>query len=139
MSAVYQTESEIVAVVLGFESCHTAKENFPHQSHLTVAVWYLRNSSFEQATEKMRMGLLRFLDNHGVPRQKFHETLTSFWMRMIDECLRGFDSSQTLIDVTNSVIEALGDPRLVWEYYSCELLNSDRARNGWVEPDLKHL
>jgi len=33
----------------------------------------------------------------------------------------------------------LGDLRLVFEYYSEELLWADETRNGWVAPDLKDL
>ena len=62
----YQNEKEIAAVVAGFEKCTTGKDEFTHRSHLTVAVYYLRNSTPDQAFRKMRAGLFRFLDHHGV-------------------------------------------------------------------------
>lgn len=54
----YENEEEIEAVVTGFESCATAKEDFKHRNHLTVAVWYLLHSPAEEAVERMREGLL---------------------------------------------------------------------------------
>ena len=63
MSVYYADQGQIEAVVKGFELCTTKKDEFTHQSHLTVAVWYLLNNNEEQATAKMRMGLHRFLDH----------------------------------------------------------------------------
>src|SRR5437899_7060588 len=60
MGHYYQNEKEIEAVVQGFESCTTSADDFKHRNHLTVAVWYLRNSTPEQAFQKMCSGLLRF-------------------------------------------------------------------------------
>ncbi len=138
MTQHYENESEIEAVVEGFESCVTAKDDFTHRSHLTVAVYYLHNAQTE-ATEKMRAGLLRFLDHHGVGRAKFHETLTIFWIRTVSAFLERLDQKLPLLEMTNAVIESLGDSRSVFEYYSEELLRRDESRNGWVAPDLKDL
>ncbi len=87
MTGYYKNVQEIEAVVNGFESCATAKEDFTHRSHLTVAVYYLHRSDQAEATQRMRAGLLRFLDHHGVGRAKFHETLTIFWIRTVSAFL----------------------------------------------------
>lgn len=139
MAGYYKDVREIEAVVEGFESCTTAKDDFTHRSHLTVAAYYLFNSNESDATQRMRAGLLRFLDHHGVGRVKFHETLTSFWIKTVWVFLERLDPKLSLLEVTNSVIESLGDSRLVFEYYSEDLLWSDETRNGWVAPDLKDL
>ena len=139
MAGYYQDISEIEAVVNGFESCTTSKEDFSHRSHLTVAVYYLQGSGASDATERMRTGLHRFLDHHGVGRAKFHETLTIFWIKVVSALLERLDQKLTLPEQTNAVIESLGDSRLVFEYYSEELLRAGETRNGWVAPDLKDL
>ena len=137
MSGHFKNESEIEAVVEGFESCTTSKDDFSHLSHLTVAVFYLQNSGESEATEKMREGLLRFLNHHKAGSQKFHETLTIFWIKTVLQVLTKLDPHVSLLERANAVIERSSDSRLVFEFYSKELLNSDEARKGWVEPDLK--
>jgi hypothetical protein len=139
MTRHYKHIGEVEAIVNGFESCITSKEDFTHVSHLTVAAYYVHSSNEQEATERMRAGLLRFLDHHGVGRAKFHESLTIFWIRTVAALVEQLDADLGLLDVTNAVVESLGDSRLVFEYYSEKLLWADEARNGWVTPDLKNL
>lgn len=139
MNSLYRFESEIEAVVRGFELCQTPKDEFPHQSHLTVAVWYLRRLTFDQATERMRSGLYRFLDHHGIGRQKYHETLTIFWMKVISRFMKELDPELSLLEVTNNVLERLADSHLPNDYFSPVRRNSAEARVRWLEPDLKQL
>jgi hypothetical protein len=139
MDEYYKDEREIEAVINGFESCVTTKEEFSHRSHLTVATYYLHYFNQTEATERMRAGLLKFLDHHGVGRAKFHETLTVFWIRTVFSFLKRLDKDVSLLNKTNSIVEELGNSRLVFDYYSEELLWADEARSGWVAPDLKDL
>ncbi|MBC8031126.1 MAG: hypothetical protein H7Z16_13510 [Pyrinomonadaceae bacterium] len=135
----YQSEAEIEAVVKGFESCTTAKEEFKHRNHLTVAVWYLSHSTPEEALHKMRSGLFRFLDHHGVGRAKYHETLTTFWIKLVQNALDQMDAQTSLVEIANAVLERLADPAVVFQYFSEGCLNSETAKKNWVEPDLKDL
>ncbi|SRR6266496_527088 len=139
MTVFYKTADEIEAVVRNFESCRTGKAVFKHREHLTVAVWYLRNSTLEQATNKMRAALLRFLDYHGVGREKYNETLTVFWIRIVSQTLSGTEPDASLVERCNRVIELRQNPDLALEYYTREILWSDEARRSWVIPDRKSL
>ena len=136
MTGYYEYASEIEAVIKGFESCTTGKDEFTHRSHLTVAVYYLHNSTEAAATDKMRGSLRRFLGHHGLGRGKYHETLTVFWIKTVREFLADLDPKLSLLEITNAVIERLGDSSLVFDYYSKELLGSEEAKKDWVEPDL---
>jgi hypothetical protein len=109
----YSNELEIEAVVRGFENCTTAKEAFTHRQHLTVAVWYLYQSNEEQALEKMRMGLLRFLGHHGVAQGKYKEDLTVSWLKLIKDTIDEMDSKLTLLEITNTVLDRLSSSSLV--------------------------
>jgi len=133
----YKTEEEIAAVVQGFESCDTDKAAFKHQDHLTVAVCYLQELSVADATNKLRTALLRFVDHHGVDRKKYNETITVFWLEVVAEKLRSFPLESSKVTKCNAVIEGLSDAGLMLEYYSAELLFSNRARGEFVSPDLK--
>lgn len=135
----YKHEKEVEAVVSGFESCTTSKDEFTHQSHLTVAVFYIHTLGEPDATQEMREGLHRFLDHHQVGRVKFNETLTVFWIKAIARFLNALEPSTTLLEKTNRVVEHFANSRFVFEYYSEDLLRSDEARNQWLEPDLKQL
>ena len=108
----YQSEEEIVAVVSGFENCTTSKEGFTHLSHLTVATYYLCNSNPDETFEKMRFGLLRFLDNHGVGRAKYKDDVTWAWIRKIQSVIEQMDDDASLVAITNAVLERLGDFRI---------------------------
>jgi hypothetical protein len=113
MRGHYQNEKEIEEVVEDFESCTTGVDNFKHREHLAVAVWYLRNSSQEEAFQKMCAGLLRFLDHHGVSREPYNEELTRSWINLIQRTLDELDPELSLMDATNTVVERLGDKRAV--------------------------
>jgi hypothetical protein len=138
MKNTYKTATEIKAVVLGFESCGTGKDDFKHREHLTVAVSYLSASTQKQAADKMRVGLLRFLAHHGVGSEKYNETLTMFWIAMVRQRLAEIGPDSSLVEKCNRVIEALGNPALAFDYFSKELLWSDEARKACLKPDLKN-
>jgi hypothetical protein len=139
MSEHYKSESEIQAVIHGFEACSTAAADFTHCAHLTVAAWYLTDDSVGGALQKMRASIFRFVDHHQVGRAKYNETITLFWLKAVESFLQRSGRGQPLLQRVNGLIEALGDSRLVFEYYSRELLWSEEAKRGWVEPDLKPL
>lgn len=101
---VYSSESEIEAVVRGFETCETDKTAFKHREHLTVAVWYLQTLDTAAAVERMRTSLLRFVDHHGVPREKYSESVTVFWIELIAEKLRELGPDASLVDQCNDIL-----------------------------------
>lgn len=149
MTVHYQNIAEVEEVVRGFESCSTGKEEFTHACHLTVAAWYLTRYPFEQAAGKMRSGLVRFLDHHEVPSEKYNETITLFWLKVVDAFvtrqvgspsrgLRGQAlTDEQMVCLANELVQAFQDARLVFDYYSESLIMSPPARSGWLEPDLK--
>lgn len=137
--AYYRSDDEIRLLAEGFETCSLPDGDFNHNAHLAVAIWYLSNMTVEQATARMREGLLRFLAHYGVDPQKYNETITQFWVRRLDKLLSETDSSLPLAERANQTIERAGDSKLVFDYYSRELIFSDEARANWVQPDLRNL
>lgn len=102
---MFSSESEIEEVVRGFETCVTDKSAFKHREHLTVAVWYLQTMDTKAAVERMRSGLLRFVDHHGVPREKYSEEVTVFWIELIAEKLRECVPTTSLVEKCNYVLK----------------------------------
>ncbi|MGI8734722.1 MAG: hypothetical protein ACR2LM_15620 [Pyrinomonadaceae bacterium] len=137
MANSYNSANEIEGVVRGFESCTTGKDDFTHRDHLAAAVWYLRLDQ-ARASDLMRASLHRFLDHYGC-RENYHETLTLFWIQLVQRALTEMTPGSSLLQATNAVVTRLGDSRLAFEYYSKELVGSEAAKKGWVEPDLRSL
>ncbi len=104
------------AFARAFERGDIAPADFHHASHLRLALAYLvESASVEEAAERMTAALRRFAAAAGHP-EKYHHTLTLFWMRMVARLL---------------------DKDLPLAYYSPERLWSDAARTGWRDPDLQ--
>jgi hypothetical protein len=139
MTSYYESEAEITAVVQGFESCTTPDSGFTHRAHVTVAVWYLSHGTVAESLQQMRMSIFRFLDHHHVGHEKYNETLTLFWIKLVHQYLDELDPECSLLEKTNALIELLGNSQLVCDYYTRERLWSCEARQAWVEPDLRQL
>lgn len=131
----YASVEEIESVVRKFEACEFRKEDFTHTQHLTVAAWYLSQFPCEQALARMRSSLLRFTAHLGM--QAYHETITSFWLRLLACFLGKANSTEPLLARINSILELFADKNLLFHYYSRELVMSAQAKAEWVEPDLK--
>ena len=88
----------------------------------------------DAALSRMRDGIRRFAAAAGVP-EKYHETITVLWMRLLAE-VRAAGASGELSEVLRAH-PALADKDLPLQYYSRRRLFSDAARAAWVEPDLR--
>ena len=102
---MYTSEDEIERVVRGFETCETDKSAFKHREHLTVGVWYLQTLDTKAAVESMRTGLLRFVDHHGVSREKYSEEVTVYWIELIAEKLAELAPEVGLVEKCNYIIQ----------------------------------
>jgi hypothetical protein len=138
MTDYFKTRDELEAIVRGFETCTTPATDFPHRSHLVVATWYLNEGGRSYALERMRASILNFLEHYGITG-KYNETITLFWIIAVEQYLRQLPDGLSLLDRTNAVVESLSNSNLMFEYFSKELLWSERALREWVEPDLKSL
>lgn len=120
-----------------FEDLSFPPDQFHHREHIRVAWLYLKSSDATRAAERMTAGILRFANHHGAT-QKYHHTLTLAWMRLVAAALvetpEGHDFTEFLAQHRE-----LRDKELLMKYYSPELLQTNGAREGWVEPDLQPL
>jgi hypothetical protein len=136
--APYQNDEEVSCIVRRFESCEFAPDEFEHRLHLTVALVYLLESPYPAALERMRRGLRRFVEHHGLTRV-YHETLTVFWMRRVLAFVERADRARGPAWLANELVRACADSRMVFDYYTKARLESDKARSYWLDSDLKPL
>src|SRR5690242_6957279 len=65
-----------------FEELTFPADQFHHREHIRVAWLYLKSSDATRAAERMAASIRRFANHHGAT-QKYHHTLTLFWMRLV--------------------------------------------------------
>jgi hypothetical protein len=111
-------------------------QSFDHRDHLRVAFAYARRGGVEHAVDRARRGLRHLTAAHGEP-ERYHETLTTAWARVIAHHAlahtdRGFDAFL-------AAHPRLLDRELLLAHYSRERLFSPTARARFVEPDLEPL
>ncbi|HVG33998.1 MAG TPA: hypothetical protein VM911_12995 [Pyrinomonadaceae bacterium] len=138
---LYANDGEIERVVRGFEDCETKPSDFTHAAHLTVALWYLNGLGMSDATTKMRENLLRFINHY--KEQGYNETITVFWLRVVQSfmkaALAGGAGGRSMTEMANELTANYNDSRLIYDYYSKELLSTQAAKAEFVEPDLRPL
>lgn len=100
----YHSEADIEKVVSGFETCETPGDDFRHRDHLVVAIWYLQTMDKRAALERMRVGLLRFLDHHGGDTAKYSEAITRFWINHVAEKLEQLGAETTVVEKCNAIV-----------------------------------
>jgi hypothetical protein len=137
--AFYETDAEVESLLRRFETCAVPPSDFKHRQHLTVALLYLLRFPALEAHARMRASLLRLLKHHRIEAPVYHETLTVFWLRRVRAFIDGAGASRPVHELANELATVCADSRLVFDYYSKELIDSEGARARWVEPDLKAL
>jgi len=136
---LYSSDEEVLGVVRGFESCELPPADFNHREHLLVALCYLQSMNDAEALARLRAGIGRYVAAHGINPSLYHETVTAFWMRRVRAYLARAGAGRGLAGLINGLAAESGSSRLIFEYYSKELIDSAEARRAWVEPDLKPL
>jgi hypothetical protein len=110
---------------------------FAHASHLRVAWVYLHESAtVDEAAARIASTLRRFAASVG-RSEKYHETITVFWMRAL-AAARSAMFGATLDEVLRANPHLL-DKGLLLAYYSTDRLFSEEARRSWVDPDRQPL
>jgi hypothetical protein len=106
---------------------------FGHREHLELAWRYVRSHDLRDAERLMRGAIRHVAVSHG-QLDKYHETLTVTWLRLVD--LHARTTSATSFEGFLAEHPALLDRELPSRHFSPALLSSDEARRVVVEPDL---
>lgn len=133
----YENENEIKLLVESFERGTIRREDWRHAEHLTVALFYLSNHDYSTAYDKMRNGIFNILKSFGVDLTKempYHETLTVFWLKTVDE-FRKSKNGTPILEIYNELNKKF-DKDYPLRFYSREILFSEEARARFVGADL---
>ena len=126
-----------VELARAFERGDIRSADFHHASHLRVAWVYLREcASVPEAAARMTDALQQFAASVG-QAQKYHHTLTMFWVLALAGCRSTMHSASA--DEVLRAHPRLLDKDLPLAFYSRDRLFSDAARLAWVAPDLQPL
>jgi hypothetical protein len=107
---------------------------FHHRDHVRLAWYVTRHHDLASATHMITTGIRAFASGHGHP-QKYHETLTQFWIRIVAHCSA---SQPQVADFAAFLTQFpfLLDKDLPYRHWQRETLAQPQARAQWVEPDL---
>jgi hypothetical protein len=133
----FGSDAEIHALVAAFETAALGPTEFTHRAHIAVALAYLAEAPLPVATERMRAALAYFTAQHRA--SGYHETLTLFWMRLLDHVAQARYATLPLWARINAAVQRYGSMAPVWAHYSRDHLFGGRARDEWVAPDLAPL
>ena len=120
-----------------FEACELPADSFHHQDHIRLAWIYLRRHEEQQVRLRMGEAIRRFAAYHG-KSDKYHETITMAWLRLVASAKMGLPDEATFAELTTAAPELL-EKRTIEKFYSAAVLASDLARTCWIEPDLQPL
>ena len=109
---------------------------FDHRDHLRVAFAYARRGGVEHAVDRARRGLRHLAAAHG-EAERYHETLTTAWARVVAH--HALADGESAFDDFLAAHPQLLRRDLLLGHYSRERLFGTLARARFVEPDLAPL
>ena len=114
-----------------FETCELPPDNFHHRDHIRLAWIFLQRYGAE-AGAQIAISIRRYAAHLG-KSDKYHETVTQAWMRLV--AAAGATSFEALTEAHPELL----DKAFLNEFYSDAALQSAAAREKFVEPDRKPL
>lgn len=131
----------IKSLVEGFEQCTLPKQQWTHEAHFVMALWYCYHLPLPTAVEAIRTGIKKYNRSVGGVNDAdhgYHETITLNYIQLITRFLIT-STIEELNDLEVLNKKMLVQPFIARDYllhfYSKEVLMSREARAKWVIPD----
>ena len=126
---------KIDQLVSEFEACTLPDEAFKHEQHVAVGWSYLKQHDTATALKIYAENIRIFATHHGAPKL-YHETITWFWVMLINERMNQNPELKTwdLFRAKNLDLVA-SDNQLIYDYYWPSTLKSALAKASFVLPD----
>lgn len=119
------------AVADAMTACRLPRSEWTHEAHLMAGMSLVLRQGPERALATLREAIPRYNESTGTPNTDtggYHDTLTVYYVRAIDELLRRGVSPEEITDNDLVTREA---PLRHWTHKE---LFSVEARRTWVEP-----
>jgi hypothetical protein len=110
---------------------------FRHRDHLRLAWLVVRREGAEAAEEVVAGGIRRFAAAHG-HADRFHATLTRFWVRLVAHAMQAGPAGADF-EAVLSAHPLLLDPLTPLRHWSRDVLFGVEARAAWRAPDVAAL
>ena len=131
------------ALIRAFEAHTLPAKDWTHEAHLTTGLWYVFHDGYEKALCKIRSGIISYnlaVGGKNTPDSGYHETITLFWMWLLDQFVEHFGKDKEFEEVRKAFINSIyTSARVPLQFFSKAHLMSTAARGRWVEPDLQEL
>lgn len=138
MHPFLESEAALSEFLQAFEDCSLPADRWTHAAHIAGGTVYLRRYG-THALAHIRTNIQRFNAAKGGPPTAYHETITIFWLAILDEATQGTAFANDLAAVRFTVDRFGDDRKLHTDYYSYDVVKSDEARLRWVAPDIRPL
>ena len=114
------------------QAAHAGSPRLGHREHVRLAWLVIRDEGPDEGGDRVARILRHLAELHG-EGDRYHETLTRFWIRLVAHAIEvelGIDDFDAFVDR----FPLLLDGSIVKRHWSAEALASARA--AWVEPDV---
>jgi hypothetical protein len=105
---------------------------FHHLDHLRLGWLVLERLPFQEAQAEL-CGLIRNFVTHLGKEDRYHETVTRAWAHLLAS------HDESTFEEFATVHGERASAKLLYQFWSAEVLGSDDARKHWVEPDIQPL
>jgi hypothetical protein len=125
-----------------FIACTLPAAEWTHEAHLRVGLWHRLRMPAEASLGMLRERIRRYnesLGNANTDTDGYHETITRFYVILIDRYVATADVTHDLDELADDLVAQLGFRGLPLDHYSPDRLYSVEARRGWLAPDLAPL
>jgi len=120
-----------------FESCELPEDQWTHLAHIRLAWVCLCLAPPAEALARIREGILRYNTEVLRRRHKYHETVTAAFTHIVADRMRIGEPWSGFVERIDDLLDT-EKPALL-RYYSKDRLFSDKAREYFVEPDLREI
>ena len=131
---------ERLNIVELFNQSKLPKPEWTHEAHLLVGIWYLKTYNFEDAICRLREKIILLNLFHGTVNHQssgYHETLTLFWLKIIQIYIN-INAENGIEELSaNFLSSRLSDRELPFLFYDKDELLSPSCRAVYKEAQVE--